>query len=137
MGVNTTTTTVMGTLADLLQDGVRLDYTDPDRPEFRVLPKDRARVAALLTAGQRAATHRALRTIATYRKTLLTIFTLTATNQADPAAACDAIQSEMALHDDLGVRLASLIRATAIADYTAQTKRCAYCGHPDHADGDR
>jgi hypothetical protein len=126
-------------LADLLRDGVRLDYADPARPQFRVLPEHRARVRALLAPAVRAETQRVLQAIGEYRLALLHIFTLTADGDHDDrAAAGEAVQTEIRLHDDLGPRLASFIRADAVADYTTKTHRCAYCGGAEHAEeGDR
>jgi hypothetical protein len=126
--------TVTAQLADLLRDGVRLDYTDPERPDFVVLPAHRARVRALLGPDVRPATQRALRAIAAYRAALLRIFDAIA-RDADPGADLD---HQARLCDDLGPRLASLIGDDAATAYTEQTGRCAYCGGPEHAEkGDR
>lgn len=125
---------VMNALADLLRDGVRLDFTaDPAKPTFRVRPQHRSLVAALLEPATKPQTQQALRQIADYRFTLLRIFTLTVEGAtADPAACQQAVQNEMRLHDDLGPRLAGLIRTETVTEYGTTTGRCAYCGGSDH-----
>lgn len=125
--------TVTARLADLLLDGLRLDYTDPARPEFRVLPHHRAEVAALLAPATRTETQHALRAAADYRGILLRIFDLI----AQDADTTTERQEQCRLHDDLGPRLAEMIGAAASAEYSARTQRCAYCGGPEHSEGDR
>jgi hypothetical protein len=49
-----------------------------------------------------------------------------------PSADPEAYQAEAALHDELGPRLAIIIRAEAAADYASRTQRCARCGGPEH-----
>jgi hypothetical protein len=124
---------VTSVLADLLHAGVRLDFTDPEKPTFRVLPEHRSVVAALLTPATKAQTRYILGQIADYRGALLQIFALMAEGAtADPAACRKAVQEEMRLHDDLGPRLAGLIRSETVGEYEAVTGRCAYCGGIGH-----
>lgn len=125
---------VMSVLADLLHAGVRLDFTgDPAKPTFRVLPQHRPLVSALLEPATKAQTQHVLRQVADYRLVLLRIFALTAEGAAaDPVGCRKAIQDEMRLHDDLGPRLATVIRVEIVAEYAARTGRCAYCGGADH-----
>jgi hypothetical protein len=124
---------VITSIADLLTAGARLDFADPERPEFQAPTELRGRVASLLTRETRPATHRALRLVAGYRRALLRLFATM--NAETPTADPDAYQAEVRLHDDLGPRLAALIRAEAAAAYVEQTHRCGRCGGPAHDPG--
>lgn len=127
-------------LADLLRAGVRLDFSvDPDRPIFSILPEHRPRVAALLTPDAKPETQAVLRLVATYRRTVLDLFALNAEGGlADLTTARQLVQDEMRLHDDLGPRLAALIRGAAGEEYAARTGLCPLCGEARHdLEGDR
>jgi len=119
-------------LTELLRSGVRLDFSDPDRPIFRVSPGQRDRVGPLLTPDQKAETQRVLRHAAQYRQIVLRIFTMTQGETADVPEARAALQQEHRLTDELGVPLADLLRAQAAEDYTARTRLCPLCGGVPH-----
>jgi hypothetical protein len=125
-------------LAEAMQRGAVLVFApDPERPIIRCLsPAAKRAVDPLLDPAVKPAAQALMRHVVAYRRTLLGLFGLNATEAPTAAEAAGGrrlIAEEMRLLDDLGPALADAVRAQVAADYLERTGCCPLCGGCRHA----
>ena len=125
-------TTATADLVRLLEDGVRLDWRDPEKPAFEnVRQVHRPTLDPMLTPDRKPQTQHALRAVARYRLTLMSMFQAPAAGpRTAPAQAAQLWQDYAAHVDDLGPRLAKILFERIADEYEQSTGVCALCGQP-------
>jgi hypothetical protein len=122
---------VAGQLAQVLRDGVRLDFgRDPERPIFRCADGDRPRVERVLTPEAKPEVQRLLRHAAQYRQHTRALFTRHPSWQAllhDPEWRRHRVE-ERRLIDELGLDLAVQLMRAIAQEWFEETGRCGFCG---------